>query len=30
VRMVVTELRGEKVDIIPFSEDVRDFIAKAM
>ena len=30
VRMVITELRGEKVDIIPFSEDVRDFIAKAM
>ena len=30
VRMVVTELRGEKVDIIPFSEDVRDIIAKAM
>jgi len=30
VRMVVTELRGEKVDIIPFSEDKRDFIAKAM
>jgi len=30
VRMVVTELRGKKVDIIPFSEDVRDFIAKAM
>jgi N utilization substance protein A len=30
VRMVVTELRGEKVDIIPFSEDIRDFIAKAM
>ena len=30
VRMVVTELRGEKVDIIPFSDDVRDFIAKAM
>ena len=30
VRMVVTELRGEKVDIIPFSEDVRAFIAKAM
>jgi N utilization substance protein A len=28
--MVVTELRGEKVDIIPFSEDLRDFIAKAM
>jgi N utilization substance protein A len=30
VRMVVQELRGEKVDIIPFSEDKRDFIAKAM
>jgi N utilization substance protein A len=30
VRMVVTELRGEKVDIIPFSEDTRDFISKAM
>ena len=30
VRMVVNELRGEKVDIIPFSEDKRDFIAKAM
>ncbi len=30
VRMVVTELRGEKVDIIPYSEDLRDFIAKAM
>lgn len=30
VRMVVTELRGEKVDIIPFSDDLQDFIAKAM
>lgn len=30
VRMVVTELRGEKVDIIPFSDDLPDFIAKAM
>ena len=30
VRMVVTELRGEKVDIIPFSDDTRDFISKAM
>ena len=30
VRMVVNELRGEKVDIIPFSEDKRDFIARAM
>jgi N utilization substance protein A len=28
--MVVTELRGEKVDIIPFSDDTRDFISKAM
>ena len=28
--MVVTELRGEKVDIIPFSDDLPDFIAKAM
>ena len=30
VRMVVTELRGEKVDISPFSDDLPDFIAKAM
>ncbi len=30
VRMVVNELRGEKIDIIPFSEDLRDFIMKAL
>ncbi|HET7653920.1 MAG TPA: transcription termination factor NusA [Acidimicrobiales bacterium] len=30
VRMVVNELRGEKVDIVPFSEDSVDFIAKAL
>ncbi len=30
VRMVVNELNGEKVDIIPFSEDPREFVAKAL
>jgi N utilization substance protein A len=30
VRMVVTELRGEKIDIVPFSEDSADFVAKAL
>lgn len=30
VRMVVNELNGEKVDIIPFSEDHHDFVAKAL
>jgi transcription termination/antitermination protein NusA len=30
VRMVVTELRGEKIDIVPFSEDQADFVAKAL
>ncbi len=30
VRMVVNELNGEKVDIIPFSEDTYDFVAKAL
>lgn len=30
VRMVVNELNGEKVDIIPFSEDAYDFVAKAL
>ncbi|MEY2959352.1 MAG: transcription elongation protein NusA, partial [Actinomycetota bacterium] len=30
VRMVVTELRGEKIDIVPFSEDLPDFVAKAL
>ncbi|MGI9033150.1 MAG: transcription termination factor NusA [Acidimicrobiales bacterium] len=30
VRMVVNELRGEKVDIVPFSEDAQDFVMKAL
>ena len=30
VRMVVNELRGEKIDIVPFSEDRHDFVAKAL
>jgi transcription termination/antitermination protein NusA len=30
VRMVVTELKGEKIDIIPFVDDQRDFVAKAL
>jgi N utilization substance protein A len=30
VRMVVTELRGEKIDIVPFSEELSDFVAKAL
>ena len=28
--MVVNELRGEKIDIVPFSEDHADFVAKAL
>jgi N utilization substance protein A len=28
--MVVTELRGEKIDIVPFSDDLADFVAKAL
>jgi N utilization substance protein A len=28
--MVVNELRGEKIDIVPYSEDFPDFIAKAL
>ena len=28
--MVVNELRGEKIDIVPFSEDFADFVAKAL
>jgi len=28
--MVVTELRGEKIDIVPFSDDQPDFVAKAL
>src|SRR3954464_12284677 len=30
VRMVVNELRGEKVDIVPFSEEPTDFVMKAL
>ena len=30
VRMVVNELRGEKIDIVPFVEDPADFVAKAL
>lgn len=30
VRMVVNELRGEKIDIVPFSEDPLDFVMKAL
>ncbi|MFN6122737.1 MAG: transcription termination factor NusA [Actinomycetes bacterium] len=30
VRRVVNELRGEKIDIVPFSEDLADFVAKAL
>ncbi|HCB34685.1 MAG TPA: transcription termination/antitermination protein NusA, partial [Acidimicrobiaceae bacterium] len=30
VRQVVNELRGEKIDIVPFSEDLHDFVAKAL
>ena len=30
VRMVVNELRGEKIDIVPFSDDQEDFVAKAL
>ena len=30
VRMVVNELRGEKVDIVPFSDDQYDFVARAL
>ncbi|MDH3680798.1 MAG: transcription termination factor NusA, partial [Acidimicrobiia bacterium] len=30
VRMVVNELNGEKVDIIPYSEDPYEFVAKAL
>jgi transcription termination/antitermination protein NusA len=30
VRMVVNELRGEKVDIVPFSEDPSEFVMKAL
>jgi N utilization substance protein A len=30
VRMVVNELRGEKIDIVPFSDDPPDFVMKAL
>jgi N utilization substance protein A len=30
VRMVVNELRGEKIDIVPFSDDHNDFVMKAL
>ncbi len=30
VRQVVNELRGEKVDIVPYSEDPPDFVMKAL
>ena len=30
VRMVVNELRGEKIDIVPFSEDPVEFVMKAL
>ena len=30
VRMVVNELKGEKVDIIPWSEDIEEFVSNAL
>jgi len=30
VRMVTTELRGEKVDIVPYSEEPREFVMRAL
>ena len=30
VRQVVNELRGEKIDIVPFSDDPYEFVAKAL
>jgi N utilization substance protein A len=30
VRMVTNELRGEKVDIVPFSEEATEFVARAL
>jgi len=30
VRMIVNELRGEKVDIVPYAQDPREFVAKAL
>ena len=30
VRMIVNELKGEKIDIVPFSESTQDFVMKAL
>ncbi len=30
VRMVVNELRGEKIDIVPYTDDVQEFVMKAL
>jgi N utilization substance protein A len=30
VRMVVNELRGEKIDVVPFSENSAEFVANAL
>src|SRR4051794_29472781 len=30
VRMVVNELNGEKIDIVPFSDDLEEFVMKAL
>ena len=30
VRMVVNELRGEKIDIVPFNDDLADFVSNAL
>src|SRR5918994_2061470 len=30
VRMVVNELRGEKIDIVPFTDGVQDFVMRAL
>ena len=30
VRMIVNELNGEKIDIVPYSDDLREFVMKAL
>jgi len=30
VRMIVNEMKGEKIDIVPFSENTQDFVMKAL
>ena len=30
VRMIVNELRGEKIDIVPYSEEAEEFVSKAL